>query len=285
MLGKIYSKTGSNEEAVKYLWAIDNKARIDAVLFNLPYREIKYTICTSTQAGCEQDCKFCATAGKKFYKNLDQDEIIGQAQSIVEDNPFMKKTPWEIAFMATGEPFLNYENVTSAINRVSKLYSSFRQVNLSTIGITDKIYRFADEDFKDLTMKLQISLNHPENKKRDRIMPSKAKGSIEELLEAGKYYSQKRNRKVSLNYLLLKGVNDSDEAISKLIQLIQPFKDFFYIKLSRMNATNSPFCSPKDPEFEKISKKITEEGIDCKIFFGTGNTIAGNCGQLYLEKY
>lgn len=287
MLGRLQSKQESyNKKAKKYMWDLDNKVKIGAVLFYLPYREIQQSICTSTQAGCLQGCNFCATAGKTFYRNLDVKEIVGQVQFVVEDNPFLKGTPFEIAFMATGEPFLNYDNVVTSIKEVQKLYSSFKQVNLSTIGIVDAIYKFADENFESIITKLQISLDYPDNEKRNLIMPSKIKGTIEELLKAGEFYSKKKNRKVCLNYLLLKGFNDDEKTIYKLIQLILPYRDFFYIKLSRLNETetNLDYSSPDESIFERIKDRIIKNGIQCKIFFGDGNDIAGNCGQLFLEK-
>lgn len=285
MLGKLYCKqVSNNKQAIKYLWDIDNKVRIGAVLFYLPNRKIKYSICTSTQAGCVQGCKFCAAGNKEFYRNLTQDEIIKQVEFIINDNPVINEMPFEIALMATGEPFLNYDNVMHSISEIKSKCITLKQVNLSTIGIISGIKKFEGEDFKDLNIKLQVSLHHPEDALRDALMPSKAKGSIKELLEAGKDFSKKRSQKVSLNLLLLTGFNDDNKTIHKLIELVAPYKDFFYIKLSRLNETetNHKFYSPGTAVFENIQKAISSRGIKCKIFFGEGNDVAGNCGQLFL---
>src|SRR6187549_704488 len=181
--------------------------------------EKRITACVSSQVGCSLDCKFCATARLKRMRNLNPDEIYDQVVAIKEQSElFFGRPLTNIVFMGMGEPLLNYANVISAIEKITSpkgLNMAARRLTVSTVGIAKMIVKMADDDVK---FNLAVSLHSAINETRSSIMPINDTNSLEELGEAIKYWYQKRKRKVTYEYVVWDGINDTPEHARALLK-------------------------------------------------------------------
>ena len=211
----ILEKQVSKDGTVKYLFDILDGNAIETVL--MEYKHGK-TICVSSQVGCKMGCKFCASTGIAFIRNLSSGEIVEQLLAVEKD---LKIKISNIVFMGIGEPLDNFENVMKAIeiiNYSKGLGIGARHISISTCGIVPKIYEIAD---KDMQCTLSISLHATNNEKRSSMMPINNLYSIEELIEACKYYIQKTNKRISFEYALAKDNNDNEQDAKELVELLK----------------------------------------------------------------
>lgn len=211
----ILEKQVSKDGTVKYLFDILDGNAIETVL--MEYKHGK-TICVSSQVGCKMGCKFCASTGIAFIRNLSSGEIVEQLLAVEKD---LKIKISNIVFMGIGEPLDNFENVMKAIeiiNYPKGLGIGARHISISTCGIVPKIYEIAD---KDMQCTLSISLHATNNEKRSSMMPINNLYSIEELIEACKYYIQKTNKRISFEYALAKDNNDNEQDAKELVELLK----------------------------------------------------------------
>ena len=211
----ILEKQVSKDGTVKYLFDILDGNAIETVL--MEYKHGK-TICVSSQVGCKMGCKFCASTGIAFIRNLSSGEIVEQLLAVEKD---LKIKISNIVFMGIGEPLDNFENVMKAIeiiNYPKGLGIGARHISISTCGIVPKIYEIAD---KDMQCTLSISLHATNNEKRSSMMPINNLYSIEELIEACKYYIQKTNKRISFEYALAKDNNDNEQDGKELVELLK----------------------------------------------------------------
>ena len=211
----IKDKQCSKDGTKKYLLQLNDGCAIETVLMEYKHG---MSICVSSQVGCKMGCKFCASTGIPFIRSLTAAEIVEQILAVERDENIRISN---VVFMGIGEPFDNYENVINAIrilNNQKGLSIGARHMSISTSGVVPYIYKLADENIQ---CTLSISLHCTNNEKRSALMPINRKYNIEELLEACRYYIEKTNRRISFEYALLKGENDTIEDANGIIKLLR----------------------------------------------------------------
>ncbi|HFX18258.1 MAG TPA: 23S rRNA (adenine(2503)-C(2))-methyltransferase RlmN [Flavobacteriales bacterium] len=240
------------------------------------------TACVSSQVGCSLDCKFCATGRLKNMRNLTPDEIVDQ---VVEANKqsleYYGHPLTNIVFMGMGEPLLNYDNVMSAVDKITSdkaLGMAARRITISTSGIPKNIRRMADEQAK---VGLAVSLHSAIDDIRTDIMPvNKRQGDLKELLPALQYWYQKTKRKITFEYLVFKGINDDEKSIKALVNFAKkvPSK----VNLIEYNPTDDSdrFQQADDTVLESYKEALSKAGITATVRRSKGQDIDAACGQL-----
>ena len=211
----IIKKQESKYGTKKYIFDTLDGNAIETVLMQYHYG---YSICVSSQIGCKMGCKFCASTGIKFARNLTSGEIVEQILAVEQDTGIKISN---VVFMGIGEPLDNYDNVINAIHIINNpkgLNIGARHISISTSGLVPKIYQLADENIQ---CTLSISLHASNNKKRSEMMPVNNSYPIEELMKACKYYIEKTNRRISFEYALAKDSNDNLEDAKELAKLLK----------------------------------------------------------------
>lgn len=275
----------------KFLLQLDDGNKIETVL--IPKEKSsdeqgseRQTVCVSTQVGCPLDCKFCATGAMKFTRNLTVGEIISQ---IVIAQRHAKKRITNIVFMGMGEPLLNYEAVLSSIRILTddrSMNIRAKGITVSTAGIADKIALLADDATK---FRLAISLHSLDDDVRSLLMPINKKHKVEKLLEAAKEFARKRHDRITFEYILFEGLNDSNEDIVRLVKLYRdiPLKINLLRyhplgHLSKLGLQVDPASLKLRPSgrIEDFANELRENGITVFVRSNAGEDIDGACGQL-----
>lgn len=274
---ELENKLVAADRTRKYLWMLEDKNIIESVF--IPYqKEGRYSVCISSQVGCAMECIFCATGAMGIKRNLTTGEIVDQVLKMQEDVGQETRIS-NIVFMGMGEPFNNTENVLRAINIFNDeqgLNIAQRKITVSTSGLIPGVLRLADEG---LQVGLAISLNAPNNKLRNRIMPVNRKYPLEELLEAVKLYLQKTNRRVTFEYVLIRGVNDSLDLAYQTANLLRGL--LCHVNLIPVNPV--PELNIKRPTgrtVENFERILAEKGIQTTVRQERGTDISAACGQL-----
>jgi 23S rRNA (adenine2503-C2)-methyltransferase len=273
-LGKKRIET-SKDGSQKYLFELRDGNCIESVL--IPEKN-HYTLCISSQIGCAQGCKFCMTARGGFVRNLTMGEIVSQVRDIQRDlkDPSLLRN---IVFMGMGEPLANYRNVVNAIYVISSdeagLGFSSRKVTVSTAGIVPLL-----EDLgRDTKVNLAVSLNATENKTRDMLMPVNRKYPVEELIEACRRYDLRPRNRITFEYILIKGINDSVEDAKRLAKLLRPVKS--KINLIPFNEHElSEFKRPEETVIRNFQEILMGKNYTTVIRRSKGEDISAACGQL-----
>jgi 23S rRNA (adenine2503-C2)-methyltransferase len=242
--------------------------------------EKRITACVSSQVGCSLACKFCATARLKRQRNLSPDEIYDQVVAIKEQaEMFFDRPLTNIVFMGMGEPLLNYANVITAIDKITNqkgLGMASKRITVSTVGVAKMIMKMADDGVK---FNLAVSLHAAIDKTRSSIMPINDTNSLEELGEALKYWYQKTKSKVTYEYVVWKGVNDTEEharALLKFCKLV-PSK----VNLIEYNPIDEgEFQQADDEVLDMYVHLLESNGITTRIRKSRGKDIDAACGQL-----
>lgn len=266
-------KKEENEETLKYLFELNDENLIEAVVMKHDYG---VSVCVSSQIGCNMGCAFCESGRLKRVRNLTPGEIIGQLLAIEEDSGLKINS---IVVMGIGEPFDNYDNIISflrIVNDPKGMAIGARHITVSTSGLVPKILAFASFP---LQINLAVSLHAPNDEIRNRIMKINKVYNIDTLIDAIKYYTAKTNRRVTIEYVMLKGVNDTKECAFELVKLLRGMN--IYVNLIPYNETShSEFsCSTnntKDEFFEILNKN----GITVTVRRKFGGGISAACGQL-----
>ena len=270
---KILQKQESTDGTKKYLFDILDDNAIETVL--MQYHHGK-TICISSQVGCKMGCKFCASTGIKFVRNLTAGEIVEQILAVQRDENVKISN---IVFMGIGEPLDNYENVMKAIkiiNNPKGLNIGARHISISTSGLVPKIYELADQD---LQCTLSISLHATNNTKRSEMMPVNNKYDIEELMKACKYYINKTNKRISFEYALAKDNNDNLEDAKELVKLVHGM--LCHVNLIPINKIeNGKYVKSSNENIIRFRDYLNEKGIIATIRRELGSDIDAACGQL-----
>ncbi len=272
---KIKGKTieSKNERVKKALITLKDGEKVESVL--MKHGENHNTVCVSSQIGCPLKCAFCLTGKMGFKRNLTASEIVVQVlffQRLLGEKPVSN-----VVFMGMGEPFLNYENVLKAIEMLNDpegLKIGARKISLSTVGIPQKIKSFAEFPIQ---ANLAVSLHAPSNLLRNRLIPINRKHPIEEVFEAVDFYIKKTNRKVMIEYLMLKGVNDNLKQAQKLFELVQG--KLVMINLISYNPTGDFKPSPQE-RISRFKGFLNEKGIETVQRYKFGRDIKAACGQL-----
>ena len=267
------SEDGTIKNAVK----LYDDLVVESVL--IPTKD-RITACVSSQVGCSLDCKFCATARLKRMRNLSPDEIYDQVVAIKQQAElFFNRPLTNIVFMGMGEPLLNYANVIEAINKITSpegLNMASKRITLSTVGIAKMIKKMADDGVK---FNLAVSLHDAINETRSAIMPINETNPLEELAEALKYWYKKTKRKVTYEYVVWKGINDTPEHVQALVKFCKyiPCK----VNLIEYNPIDDGEFQQASPEAIQLYQTTLEKnGIIARIRKSRGKDIDAACGQL-----
>ncbi len=270
---KIKQRQMSSDGTIKYLLEFEDGNCAETVLMRFDNRA-NLSACVSSQVGCPLGCKFCMTAKRGFIRNLTPQEIIDQVLCIQRDTK-LKVT--NIVFMGQGEPLLNFENLRKAIDIFNNDFNiGIRRMTLSTAGIIPGIEKLANED---LQITLAISLHAPNHAIREKIMPVEKKYNIDKLIQALKNYVNKVGRRVTIEYILIDGVNDTPECAKELANLIYDLKcNINFIPYNECG--NSPFKKPSKEAIMKFKYIIEHSGKKATVRLERGADIDAACGQL-----
>ena len=266
-------KKDIGKDVCKYLFKLHDDEKIEAVLM---YHDYGISLCISTQVGCNMSCSFCESGRLKKRRNLEVCEMVLQILDIEKD---IKNRISHIVLMGIGEPFDNYDNVIKFINIINDnkgIDIGARHITISTCGIIPKIIEFSNLK---LQVNLAISLHAPNNELRNLIMPINKVYSLDNLMNAVKEYINKTNRRVTFEYIMLKGVNDNKECALELCKLLKNMN--CYVNLIPYNETNNIQYKRSDMniinEFYDILKK---NNICVTIRKEFGGLVSAACGQL-----
>ena len=277
----ILKKYSSNiDDTKKYLFLLDDGNIIESVLMVYPHGN---SVCVSTQVGCRMGCEFCASTKEGRIRDLTTSEILNQIYLIEKD---LDESIDNIVLMGSGEPLDNYENTLKFLNIIhdSKGHNtSYRNITLSTCGIVPKIYDLANEN---IPITLSVSLHSPFDAEREKMMPIAKTYNIDELLKASNYYEEITNRRITFEYTLIEGVNDSLEDINELVRLLKDMNSHInLIPLNPIKEYNKE--RPELSSVEKFKNKLEKRHIKATIRKEKGSDISASCGQLrrdYIEK-
>ena len=261
---------------IKFLFKLCDGEYIESVLMKYKHG---YSICISTQVGCKMGCTFCATGKQGFKRNLAPSEMLSQIQCASEE---CGERISNVVLMGMGEPLDNYKNVLKFLELVSSdngLNIGMRHISLSTCGIVDKIYDLAD---RKMQLTLSVSLHAPNDEIRKKTMPVNNVWGVNELLKSCKYYTEMTGRRISFEYAMIKGVNDSDECARELAQKLKG--TLSHVNLIPVN--NVTGINYKKSAIERQKKFISildNKGINATVRRTLGSDIEASCGQLKGE--
>jgi 23S rRNA (adenine2503-C2)-methyltransferase len=277
---KIVNTQKSSDGTIKWLIQLLDGNKVECVF--IP-EKTRGTLCISSQVGCTLNCRFCHTGTQRLVKNLNFSEIVNQVM-IAKDqlNDWQEqKIITNIVLMGMGEPFYNYNNVKMAVEILKDkdgLNYGTKKITLSTAGIADKIPQAARE----IGTYLALSLHAPTDEIRELIMPINKKFKIKDLIEQCKYYAKTVNEKITLEYVMLRGINDSKECAKQLIKIMAQFP--CKVNLIEFNPWPKVNYMPTErKEMESFSKIIQDAGYVSTIRRSRGQDILGACGQLKTE--
>ena len=269
----IKDKQVSKDGTMKFLFELKDGNFAEAVLMRFDNRA-NLTACISTQVGCPMGCTFCATAKLGFKRNLDVDEIIQQIFLIQADTG-LKVT--NIVYMGQGEPLLNFDNLLESIKIFREQFQiGARRITVSTCGIIPQINKLADLNFQST---LAISLHAGDQKTRQEIMPVAKKYGYDELLACLKKYTEKTSRRVTVEYVLMKDVNDSIEDAKNLAYAIAKLKSNVNMIVYNQNE-KSPYKKPLKESVLKFKYILEASGKKVTVRLERGADIDAACGQL-----
>lgn len=258
---------------VKYLFRLSDGELIEAVLMQYQHGT---SMCISTQAGCKMGCAFCATGMGGYRRNLTAYEMTGQILAAQKDE---NRRVSNVVLMGMGEPLDNYENVLSFLRMVSDpegLNIGMRHISLSTCGVVDKIYDLMEHRFQ---LTLSVSLHAPNDEIRGKIMPINKKWGIDALLTACRDYAAATKRRISFEYAMIDGVNDSDACARELAQRLRGM--LCHVNLIPANdVSGKPFQKSGRERLLRFSEILTKKGITTTVRRSLGADIEAACGQL-----
>ena len=270
---KILKKLESKDGTKKYLFDVLDENAIESVL--MEYHHGK-TICVSSQIGCKMGCKFCASTGIPFIRNLTPGEIVEQILAVEQD---IQDKISNIVFMGIGEPLDNYDNVIKAIrilNNPKGLNIGARHISISTSGLVPRIYDLAKENIQ---YTLSVSLHATNDEKRSAMMPVNNSYHIKELMQACKDYISMTNKRISFEYALAKDNNDNLQDAQELVNLLRGM--LCHVNLIPINKIeNGKFTKSSNENIIKFRDYLNDHGIVATIRRELGSDIDAACGQL-----
>ncbi len=277
MVEKLVSKEDGTR---KYLFALENGSIIESVLMQYDYGN---TVCVSTQAGCRMGCRFCASTIDGVERSLTAGEMLSQVYAIQKD---LGARISGVVLMGSGEPLDNYENVMRFIrllNSPEGQNMGQRHMTLSTCGLIEKMYDLAEEN---LQITLAVSLHAPNDEIRQQIMPVAKANPMDRLLRACMDYTDKTKRRITFEYALIHGVNDSDACARELGRQLQGM--LCHVNLIPMNPVKERnFTKSNTARVQRFAELVQQSNIETTIRRRLGSDIDAACGQLrrrYMEK-
>lgn len=264
-------KFEEGKDVKKYLFELTDGNFVEAVLMMHDYG---LSVCISSQVGCNMGCKFCESGRLKKVRNLNVYEMVQQILLIEED---IQKKVQRVVIMGIGEPFDNYDNVINfikIINHPKGLSIGARHITVSTCGLVPKIKEFSDLD---LQVNLALSLHAPNDEIRNKIMPISKVYTISQVIDSIKEYLTKNNRRVTIEYVMLNMVNDSEENALELANLLKGMN--VYVNLIPYNETNN-IDFKKSKRISEFKNTLLKNGINATVRREFGGNISAACGQL-----
>ena len=274
------SRATAADGAVRYLFALVDGNTVETVYLPGPTRN---TVCVSSQVGCPFGCTFCATGQSGFTRNLTAAEIVDQVYRVQAELTEGRRIS-NVVYMGMGEPLANYEQVMRSVRLLIHplgLNLAQRHVTLSTVGITPGIERLADEG---LQVNLAISLHAPTQSRREKLVPIAKKYGLTELMAAARRYVHKTGRKVTFEYTVVPGSNDSDDYARELAALVRGLQAL--VNVIPLNPTDGMpsglKLSPREllAAAERFTVRLTALGVEAALRRSRGEEVTGACGQL-----
>lgn len=261
------------DDTQKYLFRLNDGEFIESVLMKYKYG---YTLCVSTQVGCRMGCKFCASTLDGVVRNLTSSEILSQIYVAQRDNNIKIS---HTVLMGMGEPLDNYDNVMRFLELITDEKGqnmSMRHISLSTCGVVPKIYELME---KNLQLTLSVSLHAPSDEIRSSMMPVNRKWGVDELLEACKKYTDRTHRRISFEYAMVSGSNDSDDCAKLLAKKLQGI--LCHVNLIPVNEVQETGCKKSSRDrIESFSRILEKNGYAVTVRRKLGSDINASCGQL-----
>ncbi len=258
---------------IKYLWELEDGNAVETVVMR--YRHGN-TVCISTEVGCRMGCAFCASTLGGLVRVLTPSALFSEVIASERDSGLSISN---IVLMGIGEPLDNYENVIrflQLINHPQGRNIGMRHISLSTCGLVDGIDALAALD---LQLTLSVSLHAPDDETRSRIMPANRACGVEKLMEACRRYYEKTQRRISFEYIMIDGVNDSDRQAKLLASLVKPIGG--HVNLIPLNHVEERALKPSSPERIAAFQKVLEQkGVNVTVRRSLGGDVDASCGQL-----
>lgn len=270
VVGKLVSQI---DGTTKYLFKLMDGNIVESVLMKY---EHGFSVCISSQVGCKMGCKFCASTGVGFMRDLTAAEMLDQVLTIQNDSGNRVRN---VVVMGIGEPFDNYDNLVKfirLINNKDGMNLGARHIAVSTCGLVPEIIKLSKEN---LPVTLSISLHAPNDEAREKIMPVNKRYSIDKLIEACKIYTETTNRRITFEYALIDGVNDLIECAQELAALLKGM--LCHVNLIPVNSvTNTGFKKSNKERIYKFKEILEKRGIETTVRRELGADINAACGQL-----
>jgi 23S rRNA (adenine2503-C2)-methyltransferase len=282
---EVHRVVSEDGHTTKLLLKFDDETLIETVLMQYGPSQDKThprsTVCVSTQVGCPMGCVFCATGQMGFEKNLKAEEIIAQVLHFADVLRKRDEHVTNLVFMGMGEPLANYAETIRAVRLLTHPRAfglGQRSITISTVGVIVGIDRLADEN---LHVKLAISLHAPNDELRKRLVPTAGLHSVEDLIMAAKRYFKKTGRRVTFEYALIDGINDSTATATELVQLLRG--NGAHVNLIPMNPTVGGFQRPARKRVLAFQQILRDGGVNCTVRVEKGSEISAACGQLRTD--
>lgn len=271
----------SKDGTIKFLFKLADGNLIETVLMKFSYG---YSVCVTTQVGCNIGCSFCASGLLTKSRDLSAGEIVEQIVNVQRhlDTREKEERVSHIVVMGIGEPFDNYDNMMNFLNIINDqngLSIGARHITVSTSGLVKRIYDFADEK---LQVNLAVSLHAPNNELRTKIMKINKAFPLEKLMPAIDYYLEKTNRRITFEYILLKDVNDHKKEALELVELLKNKRHLSYVNLIPYNPVDehNQYSRSEKKAILDFYKILLDNGIQCGVRVEQGTDIDAACGQL-----
>lgn len=285
LMTRVRVSEADNGETQKTLWRLHDGTLLESVLMRYPDRA---TLCISSQAGCGMACPFCATGQGGLDRNLSTAEIVEQVRRAAATMRREGGRLTNVVFMGMGEPLANYKRVLSAVRQITQpapegFGISMRNVTVSTVGLAPAIRKLADEN---LSVTLALSLHTPDDELRDTLVPVNNRWSVEEVLDAARYYADQTGRRVSIEYALIRDVNDQEFRADMLGQkLHKALGSRVHVNLIPLNPTpGSKWDAAPLARQNEFVRRVRAQGVPCTVRDTRGQDIDAACGQLAAEE-
>lgn len=293
LITQINQQRADRGATIKTLWRLHDGSLVESVLMRYQAGEhsaARTTLCVSSQAGCGMACPFCATGQAGLQRNLSTGEIVQQVLDAARrlsrgEVPGGPGRVSNIVFMGMGEPLANYKAVTGAVRALTTpapdgLGMSARGITVSTVGLVPRIEQLADEG---IPVTLALSLHAPDDELRDELVPINTRWKIDEVVDAAWHYAEKTRRRVSIEYIMIKDINDQPGRADLLARVLQKRGDWgwFHVNLIPLNPTPGSIWTASDPAVEaEFVRRLQARGVPVTVRDTRGSDIDGACGQL-----
>ena len=277
---KIKTSQRSKDGTIKFLFELSDGAYIESVLMKFDYG---YSACISSQVGCNMGCSFCASGLLKKQRDLKVSEIVLQVLMLQIELDKEEKRLGNIVVMGTGEPFDNYDNLMKALSIINDPFSlaiGQRHISVSTCGLVPKIRKFAQENVQ---YNLAISLHGSNDELRSRLMPINRKYHLDELIDSIKFYLENTNRRVTFEYLLLAGINDTEQNAKELKDLLKGLNAYINI-IPYNEVQENDYHTSSDENALRFYDLLKKENVAVTLRQKRGDDIDAACGQLRAKE-